>query len=171
MAKANLGPEYLRAEDLVSGGVWCEKTLTVKTVHAPNTIKTQDKKLIEKPVIEFDETPKRLVLGTTNGRLLKYATGATVASELIGKRLTIYPAIGNWFGQSNVTTMRIRIPDGGPKPFVQVKNIGVDITGQTFAQTPPPVAVPVSEAPSGEITAEEAERIKQLELNESEQQQ
>ena len=131
---------FMRAEDLIRDGVWAEWTLTIKAVHAPDTIKSPDGKSIDKPVIDFEETGKRFVLGRVNQRLLIYQIGTTKPADWVGSQVTIYPATGDWFGQKNVTTKRIRITGAKSRPFISPKNLGNDITGRRFANdTPKPV--------------------------------
>ena len=129
MSKLNFGAEFLRAEDLLHQGKWGEFTLTIKAAHDPNTVRAADKTMIDKPVIDFEKTDKRLVLGVTNQRLIKCATGAETTDDLIGKRITLFAVIGDWFGEKNVTAIRIRVPEDQPKPFIKKQNMGKDITG------------------------------------------
>lgn len=132
MAEAIAGPEYLRAEDLIEHGKWCRIELTIKEAHKPNTFKAADGKPIDKLVLEFNENPKRMICGTINSRLLRYATGETTLSGLAGKHVTLYAVTGNWFGQKNVAALRIAIPEGQYRPFLSEKRLGRDITGKQF---------------------------------------
>ncbi len=164
MTKADYGPDFMRAEDLIQGGKWCEMTYTIQLMHLPNTLQTADKKLIDKPVLQFEETGKQFVLGTTNNRLLKYATGATTQSQLIGQKITIYPAVGNWFGQRNVTTKRIKVPEGRERPFIKPSDLGTDITGRTFQMQQ--AAPPSEPQPSSGPGIEEQQQIQAQERQE-----
>jgi len=128
--KPDLGPSFLRAEDMLKDGVWKEVTLTIKEAHGPGTVKAKDKTTIEHPVLDFEKTEKRLVLGKVNQRLIKCATGVSNGEDLVGKKVTIYPVVGDWFGQKDVTSIRVRVPQGKKRPFIQPKNLGKDITGQ-----------------------------------------
>lgn len=147
--KANYGSKYLKAEDLLIGGVWRQATVTITATFEPGTQKQGEKpagpdnrKTIPQPVIEFENQSgrkKRLVLGKTNERLLQAQTGISKGSELVGRQVTLYPVLGDWFGQRDVTSIRIRIDDGKPRPFIQPANLGKDITGQQTEYTPEPI--------------------------------
>lgn len=132
MGEPLAGPEYLRAEDLIDHGVWSRVELTVKAAHKPGTFKSADGKPIDKLVLEFEDYPKRLIVGKLNSRLLRYAIGESTLAGLVGKRLTLYAACGNWFGQKNVAAVRIAIPDGQYRPFLSATSLGTDITGRKF---------------------------------------
>lgn len=127
--KPDLGPEYLHAEDLLQNGEWKQYALTIRSTIAPNTVKSADGKLIDKPILEFSETEKRLVLNKINQRLCKCALGSAKPTEWVGKKITLHAARGDWFGQKNVAAIRVRIPEEGAKPFLSAKNFGTDLTG------------------------------------------
>ncbi len=129
MNTPSLGPEYLHAEVFLQNGEWREYPLTIKEVIAPDTIKSADGKYIDKPILAFSETEKMLVLGKTNERLATCALGTGKPKEWIGKKITLYPVRENWFGQKNVAAIRVRIPEGKTRPFIQPKSMGKDITG------------------------------------------
>ena len=171
MAKADLGPGFLRADDLISNGVWVEKTYTIKSMHPPNTVEGPDKKLIDKPVIEFEETPQRMVLGNLNKRLLIHEIGSRVASGCVGKRITLYVTIGNWFGQKNVTGLRIRVTGSKPQSFLKPATVGEEITGRKFSQVPAATPEPpgIYTEDDGTISDIEAERIRLQEIADSTQ--
>lgn len=128
--KTDLGPEYLHAEDLLDAGKWTERTAVVEAVFPPNTIKSADGKLIDKVIVSFQKTNKRMVLGKINTRLVKCALGTAKPDEWIGKQLTLYATSGNWFGQQNVAALRVRVPNGRAKPFLKPAQIGEDLTGK-----------------------------------------
>ena len=127
--KTDLGPDYLHAEDLLVDGEWKRFALTVKAVHDKNTIKSGDGKLIDKYILEFQETAKRLVMGSTNVRLATCAVGTSKVSKWVGRKLSIYAAQGNWFGQKDVAAIRIAVPAGRARPFVTAAVMGKDLTG------------------------------------------
>lgn len=127
--KTDLGPGYLHAEELLVDGEWKRFALTIKTVHEKNTIKSADGTLIDKYVLEFAETAKRLVLGTTNVRLATCAVGTSKAAKWPGKKLSIYAAQGDWFGQKDVAAIRVAVPAGRARPFIAKKDLGKDLTG------------------------------------------
>ena len=127
--KPDLGPEYLHAEELLKDEVWTEATVIVESVLAPNTVKSADGTLIENPIVCFQKTSKRLIVGKTNKRLLICALGGTKADDWIGKQVTLYAAAGDWFGQKNVAAIRVRVGKDKAMPFLKLKNLGRDLTG------------------------------------------
>ena len=127
--KTDLGVGFLHAEDMLVEGVWKQFTLTITEVIPRNTIRGGDDKIIEKEVVVFKETDKRLILGKTNARLMKFATGSGKPAEWVGKKITLYPSMGDWFGQKNVAAIRVRLAESKARPFLQSKNLGVDLTG------------------------------------------
>lgn len=67
-----------------------EVTLTVERVADKNTVKREDKTLIDKAILYFKETPRGLVLGKTNAKRLQLAHG-NVMEKWVGKNVTLYP--------------------------------------------------------------------------------
>lgn len=137
MSEASLGDGYLRAEDLIRDGNWSEVVYTIEEIFPPKTIKSADGKVIDKYILSFQETGKRLVLGGKRSikfRYLQHETGASKASELVGKSITLHPVIGNWLGQKNVTAIRVRVTGNKPKPYTKPADYGKDITGKTVGE-------------------------------------
>lgn len=137
MVKKDAGPDFLKAEDLVKDGKWAEFRLRIKAVHEPGTVQASDKSFIDGWVIEFEGTKKRFILSSSvNQRIMKYATGHSTdeCDRWVGKSITLQPRVGNWFGEKNVTAIRVTLPEGQPKPFVQRSAMGEKITGQPFGE-------------------------------------
>ena len=119
---------FLHGEDLQKDGKWQEFTLTIKEVKPKDSMKAKDGTIVPGWPVIFEESPKILVLNKVNTRLAISAVETNVASEWAGKKLTIYPVIGSWFGQSDVYAVRIRVAKGKPRPFIQPKIMGKDLT-------------------------------------------
>lgn len=130
------GSEYLRGEDLQKDGKWCEFTLTISEAHAPDTLNGADGKPIDKPVLMFANAKKGFVVGKTNQRLLKCVLGAK-PKNWEGKKITVYPATGNWFGVPDAIAVRVRVPKGCGRPFIKPANLGKDITGKSLPNAEP----------------------------------
>jgi len=114
-------PEDLRDKD----GAWREYTLTVKRVIDAGELMDGAGKPIDCQSLEFLETTKFFTLTSkTNKRLLK----AQFPAALVGAKVTLYPVVGNWFGQSSMLGIRVRIPKGLPCPHVKAKDVGKDLT-------------------------------------------
>ncbi len=132
---------YLHGEDLQRDGVWREFTLTIKDVGEEHSATTKDDgktkpRIIPGYPVYFEETPKVLVLKSGKGvRSINLsfaiaALGTNRRQDWIGQKLTVYPAMGNWFGQTDVVAVRIRVPEGQGRPFVSPAALGVDLTGR-----------------------------------------
>lgn len=119
---------YLHGEDLRRDGVWMEFQLTIKAVDDEDSAMTKDEQVIPGWPLHFSETPKILVIKKTNVRLAIAALETNARSKWVGKKLTVYPVKGNWFGQTDVVAVRIRVPKGIPKPFIKPSNLGKDLT-------------------------------------------
>lgn len=119
---------YLHGEDLQRDGVWLEFTLTIKAVDDKDSAKSEEGTSIEGWPVTFEESPKILVLNVTNTRLAIAAMGTNERAKWPGKPLTVYPAMGSWFGQRDVYAVRVRVPEGVPRPFIQPKIMGKDLT-------------------------------------------
>lgn len=119
---------FLHGEDLQKDGKWQEFSLTIKSVGERDSMRAQDKTIVPGWPVEFEESPKILVLNKTNTRLAIAALGTNVRAEWPGKKLSVYPVIGTWFGQEDVYALRVRVPRGKPRPFIQPKMLGKDLT-------------------------------------------
>lgn len=119
---------FIHGEDLQRNGKWCDITLTIKSVGEKDSMKSADMKTIEGYPVTFVETEKMAVFSGNNIRLMKAALETQNREEMTGKKLTLYPAVGDWFGQANVVAVRIRVPEGKPRPFVQRTHLGRDLT-------------------------------------------
>lgn len=127
--RLELGGSYLFAEDFIDGGIYKQYSLTIKAVFGPNTIDTQDRKKIPKPVLEFENASKRLVLNSTNQRLMRILMGTPKTGEWKGKKITLYvagdvPAFGKL-----TTALRVRVP-ADRVPYGLRKHLGNDLTNK-----------------------------------------
>lgn len=131
MNKKDAGPEYLKAEDLIRDGKWCEYTLTIESVTPANTVKAADGKWIEHPIVSFRKAQKKFICGKTNRRLVIYAAGDSDESKWVGHEITLRACKGDWFGHKNIAALRVAPPQGdGPRPHIAKKDYGVSLTGQ-----------------------------------------
>lgn len=126
---------WLYAEDLLKDGKWTEATVTIEECIAPGTLKSADKRPVERTVLKFVKCAKMLVLNNTNRRLIKMQIGTEDQSKWLGRKITVYPTcLAHCFGESNVPAIRIRCTSGVPIPFNMRKQLGNDLTGQTLPQ-------------------------------------
>ncbi len=120
---------YLHGEDLRRGGSPCDITLTIKAVDDKDSSLSLTKQVIKGYPVTFEETDKILVLNGTNVKLSIAALGTNSRSEWTGKKLTLFPSVlAECFGQTNVLCVRVRVPNGKPKPFIMPKHLGKDLT-------------------------------------------
>ena len=80
--------------------------MTISGYDAPNTVKSADKKLIDKPILRFKGTDKGLILNKTNARTI----GLTYGNEMdnwIDKKITLYATTCEAFGET-VPCVRVR---------------------------------------------------------------
>lgn len=144
MSKSDLGPEYLKAEDLIRDNKWSSFALVIKEVIPADSVRGSDKKLIDKPILVFENARKKLILNVTNIRLMTYACGSSVREDWIGKRIVVRACKGNWYGEEGTTAIRLALPKGSAKPFIKKSVMGEDLTGQ--------YVVPPSNSDSQEVT-------------------
>lgn len=98
--------------------------LTIAGVSQPGSEKAKDGRVIDKPIIAFEGTNKRMILGKTNERLIKSLHGARPA-DWAGKTIVIgVRYLASAFGFTNVPTIRVILPKGAPMPFSCNKHYG-----------------------------------------------
>lgn len=136
MAKADLGDRFLKAEDLLINGEWREWAFEIVATHAENTISAADGKPVDRPIIELkgSKVNKYFVVGKTHKRCLKYEFGTDKASDLVGKKVTLYAALGNWFGVLG-PALRVRVTGNKVQPRIKKSILGEDLTGKKLEAT------------------------------------
>lgn len=119
---------YLHGEDLRKGDQPCEFALTIKSVEEKDSATSETKQVLEGYPVSFEETEKILVLNATNTKLAIAALGTNSRAAWLGRKLTLFPSVlAECFGQKNVLCVRVRVPDGQPKPFIMPKHMGRDL--------------------------------------------
>lgn len=120
---------YLHGEDLRRGDRPCDFSLTIKFVDEKDSARSETKQVIKGYPVAFDETDKILVLNGTNTKLAVAALGSNSRDDWTGKKLTLFPSVlAECFGQTDVLCVRVRVPNGKPKPFIMPKHLGKDIS-------------------------------------------
>lgn len=64
-----------------------------------------------------------------NFRMIRAELGTTEPAELAGKKLTLVPVKGNWFGESNTLAIRVMVTGDKPRPRVGKKAFGEIVVG------------------------------------------
>ncbi len=83
-----------------------DAVMTIESVDDPNTIKSADKKLIDKPIVRFKGTDVGFILNKTNARAIGLAHGNEM-NGWVGKQITIYATTCEAFGDT-VPCVRVR---------------------------------------------------------------
>lgn len=83
-----------------------EAHVTIKHVSVDELPVAGSTKKERRPVVQFTETPKRLVLNKTNAKTIAKLLGVYTA-DWIGKRVALYPTMTN-FGKERVECVRVR---------------------------------------------------------------
>jgi hypothetical protein len=133
--------DYIAAHDLRGKDV----TKTIKSVTVEK-LRMTGGRVEKKPVVQFSDTPKKLVLNKTNAKVVAAHHG-TDTDKWAGKKVTLYPTT-TLFGKDTVDCVRVRekaaartshVPDPASPdedPF--------DIDGsETVADDEPPADVPL----------------------------
>lgn len=95
---------FLESCDLIasSGPV----TLTIENYVPENTERDSRKQVIDRPIVSFRETPKRLIVGKTNERLLRAQCGKP--EQWAGKQIKLRVCyLKTFLNQRNVPCIRI----------------------------------------------------------------
>lgn len=99
-------------------------TLAIADAIPPGTEKSADGRLIDRPIIAFEKTDKRFILSKTNERLVKAMHGSKPRSWT-GQPITLTVRyLPKAFGETNVPTVRVVLPDGVPMPMACRKHYG-----------------------------------------------
>lgn len=64
-----------------------------------------------------------------NFRMIKAEHGTCEPAELVGKKITLIPVKGNWFGEANTLALRVLVTGDKPRPRVGKKAFGEPVTG------------------------------------------
>ena len=101
-----------------------DAAVTIKSVSIDEMPLAGTTKKEKRPIVQFEETPKKLVLNKTNAKIIAKLLGVQTAAW-IGKRITLYPTTTK-FGPDTVDCIRVR--DKLPPP-ARSKGREVDATG------------------------------------------
>lgn len=112
---------YINATDILPHG---EVTLEITEVIAPNTVKSEDGKLINKGILAFKGATKKLIVQPTNHSVLKLLHGPKPSAWKGHKVTLIVRYLEKAFGQTNVPVVRVKTTDDKPLPFSVRKKYG-----------------------------------------------
>jgi hypothetical protein len=109
--KQEFGTEYLYSENLLANGKYQTVQVEIESYIEPNTVRSADKKLIDKPILKFKGKSKMLVLCKTNQVLIICSTGEQPGPIWIGKKITLQVREVDAFGEI-VSAIRVIPPNG-----------------------------------------------------------
>ncbi|NDD52816.1 hypothetical protein EBZ39_02880 [bacterium] len=87
-----------------------DTVLTIDAVYASGTQKCADGRTIDKPVLGFKGTAKKLILNKTNAKILGLLYGNEM-DNWIGRKLALFLTTTEAFGQKDVLAVRVRPKD------------------------------------------------------------
>lgn len=122
-------PTLIKGEDLLIKGSYRQLTMTIAKASVEKRKNESGEK--EGLLIYFEKAIKPLFcpVDQLNYRMLKAELGTTDPEQMIGKRLTIIPVKGDWFGESNTLAVRVIVTGDKPKPRVGKKAFGEPVVG------------------------------------------
>ena len=117
-----MSSEYLQAEDLLVNRKYVTAKVTISEFIPGGTVRGQDTKLIQNPMVAFQGKAKRLILNKTNQSVLHVMTGLGVESgaQWVGHQIVLHPRII----PGNMLAIRIIPPNGTPLRKGVIKHLG-----------------------------------------------
>lgn len=91
-----------------------DATLTIMNVELEHLVMDGGKEN-DKLVIQFAETPKKLIIGKTHAKQISKSTGETDIDKWVNKKITIYPTTCKGQGKEIVECIRTRVNREGMK--------------------------------------------------------
>jgi hypothetical protein len=119
----------IKGEDFLVDGVYKPFTLTIEKAEWGDRENEGGKK--HGLIIHFAKAKKPFFapLDQLNFRMIKAELGTIEPAELVGKKLTLIPVKGNWFGESNTLAIRVMVTGDKPRPRVGRKAFGESVVG------------------------------------------
>lgn len=87
-----------------------DTTLTILSVSAAGVEKCADGRVIDRPVVHFDKTTKKLILNKTNARTIGLLYGIET-DAWAGKKINLFLTTRDAFGQKDVAAIGVRATD------------------------------------------------------------
>lgn len=119
----------IKGEDFLVNGEYKSFTLTIeKAVWADRENEGGKKHGI---LIHFAKAKKPFFapIDQLNYRMIRAELGTVEPEEMAGKKLTLVPVKGNWFGESNTLALRVAVTGDKPRPRVGKKAFGESVVG------------------------------------------
>jgi hypothetical protein len=119
----------IKGEDLLVNGEYKAFTLQIASVEWADRKNESGTK--HGLLIHFEKAKKPFFapVDQLNFRMIRAELGTVEPTEMTGKKLTLIPVKGNWFGESNTLALRVLVTGDKPRPRVGKKAFGEVVTG------------------------------------------
>ena len=122
-------PALVKGEDLLVKGEYIKATVTIEKAEV---VKRKNESGTKEGLLLYFKSGKKPFFAPfdqVNYRLIRSECGTTEPSELIGKRITLIPVVGNWFGGENELALRVLVSADKPKPKISKSAFGKPVVG------------------------------------------
>lgn len=122
-------PSLIKGEDLLVNGEYRAFTLEISACEWSDRQNEGGNK--HGLLIHFAKAKKPFFapVDQLNFRMIRAELGTTEPAELVGKKLTLIPVKGSWFGEVNTLALRVAVTGDKPRPRVGKKAFGEVVTG------------------------------------------
>jgi hypothetical protein len=122
-------PSLIKGEDLLVNGEYKQFSLEIVGCEWADRENEGGKK--HGLLISFKNAKKPFFapIDQLNYRMIRAEHGTCEPSELIGKKLTLIPVKGNWFGELNTLAIRVLVTGDKPRPRVGKTAFGTPVVG------------------------------------------
>lgn len=130
----NKDQTLIKGEDLLVGGEYRTFALEISKVEWADRENEGGTK--HGLLIHFAKAKKPFFapVDQLNYRMIRAELGTVEPSEMVGKKLTIMPVKGNWFGEQNTLALRVVVTGDKPRPRVGKKAFGESVVGLKVAE-------------------------------------
>ena len=121
--------QLIKGEDLLINGEY--KAFTLQIGAAEWADRKNESGTKHGLLIHFEKAKKPFFapVDQLNFRMIRAELGTTEPAELIGKKITLIPVKGSWFGEANTLALRVLVTGDKPRPRVGKKAFGEVVTG------------------------------------------
>lgn len=122
-------PTLIRGEDFLVKGEYRSFTFPIKS--AEFVERKSERGCVRGLLIYFEGAKKPLFCpeDKTNFRMIRTEIGTVEPAEMVGKKLTMIPVKGDWYGAKNALAVRVIVTGDKPKPNITSKAFGTPVTG------------------------------------------
>jgi hypothetical protein len=122
-------PALVRGEDLLVNGEYKQFTLEIVACEWADRENEGGRKHGLLVSFKNGKKPFFAPIDQLNYRMIRAEHGTTEPAELIGKKLTLIPVKGNWFGEANTLAIRVLVTGDKPRPRVGKTAFGSPVVG------------------------------------------